>query len=594
MKKVLLITSMMFGALVTNAQWTNQNAPLVYEGFMDAIKVVDANIAWGTTYSNATGTATKTRDFMRTVDGGTTWTKGLINSSPAALRPANIYPIDGNICYAAMYNPTAAGGKVYKTVNGGASWLQVGGNMFTQATAFADFVYFWDGQHGMAMGDPVGNPLKYEINLTNDSGVTWVAIPAANLPTLTDPAEYGIVNLYDAVDGHVWFATTYGDVYHSSDMGNTWTKSVTGIPANAVTGGRQDITAIAFTDTMHGLITQVAATGTTVMGTSDGGATWTTITPVGNCFGNDITGVPGSDIFVSAGSSQASGFGTSFSLDNGLTWSDWDAASHTCVDFADSLTGFSGEYITAASPGGAWKFAGSFALVSCGSSTINAGLGAMADSLVCFGDTVKFSVTGAVAPTDGTTHGFAVIVSSADLLGSNDPLNQAGVLGGTGVFGFPTNPFVTSLVNDGTIFPAGIYYFTPVVFGNATGTGNVTALVLDPACTTTGASVMVNVLANGDPLCPSSSIKEVTASQLTMSAYFNAAKNLDLTINSGISGKTEIAIFDLTGRCVYTSSINVVKGLNHQTLNVSNLNSGSYILKANTGTSQVTDKLIKL
>lgn len=579
-------------SIFTQAQWINQNQAFTYEGFMDAVKVVNANVAWGTTYSNATGTATKTRDFVRTVDGGTTWTVGLINASPTALRPSNIYPLSDTRAFAAMYNPTAAGGKVYRTIDGGVMWTQVGNTMFTSPTSFANVVYFWNDANGIAMGDPIGNPLKYELHLTADSGNTWTPVPAANLPTLTDPSEYGIVNLYDAAQGHVWFATTYGDVYHSGDMGNTWTKSTTGIAVNNLSGGgRQDITSIAFTDSLNGIIAQVNATGVLTMNTTDGGVTWNSVTPSGTFYANDVCGVPGTQIFVSAGSNGTVGFGSSFSTDNGLTWTDLSTGqSHTCVDFLDSVTGFSGEYITAGGPGGAWKFNGSFAFINCGSSQISAGVGAFADSLVCFGDTAKYSVTGAVAPTDGAVKGFAVIVSTADLMGSNTPLADPSVVGGTGVTAFPSNPFNVSLVNDGTIFPAGDYYFTPVVIGNATGTGNITALLLDPACTTTGASSLVRILVNGDPLCNTSGIADNKG--LDVNTFFSN-QTLNVAIQSQTTDKTSITVFDATGRLILNKTIATHVGLNNIAINASELNSGIYMVKIADSKNQVTNRLFK-
>ncbi|MBL7925617.1 MAG: T9SS type A sorting domain-containing protein [Bacteroidia bacterium] len=591
MKRSLLAMGLLCSSLFTQAQWINQNQAFTYEGFMDAVEVVNANVAWGTTYSNATGTATKTRDFVRTIDGGNTWTVGLINATPAALRPSNLFPLSDTRAFVAMYNPTAAGGKVYRTINGGTMWTQVGNTMFTQPTSFANVVYFWDEANGIVMGDPIGNPLKYELHLTTDSGTTWTAVPPASLPTLTDPAEYGIVNLFDAVQGHFWFCTTYGDVYHTSDKGLTWTKSVTGIPANNLSGGgRQDITSIAFTDSLNGIISQINASGVITMNTNDGGTTWTSITPSGTFYG-DLTGVPGSQIFVSVGSNGTVGFGSSFSLDNGLTWNDLSTgASHTCVDFVDSVTGFSGEYITAGGPGGAWKFNGSFGFINCGSSQISAGVGTFADSLVCFGDTALYSVAGAVAPTDGTVKGFAVIVSTADLMGSSTPLSNPSVVGGTGVTPFPSNPFNVSLVNDGTIFPAGDYYFTPVVIGNATGTGNITSLVLDPACTTTGASAMVRILASGDPLCNTSSLIDNAGSEVKT---FFSNQTLNITINAAVSDKTAITVFDATGRVVLNKTVNTHVGANNFTLNASDLNSGIYMIKVANSSNQVTNRLFK-
>lgn len=503
MKKLLLTAIIAVSAFTAKSQWINQNVPLTYDGYMNDIEVTDANTAWGNPWNGTAGAATPyTSDFTRTIDGGTTWTVGNIGAT-AGLVISNIWPIDATTCYVCMCNVTTGGGAVYKTTNGGTSWVQVGTNMFQNATSFGNVVYFWDANNGMAMGDPIGAGAnkRYEIYTTTDAGATWNLVPIANIPALTNASEYGITNLFSAADGVMWFGTIYGDLLKSSDMGVTWTKSPTGLPS---TGGTQDINDIAFTDANNGIVVQYDATaGTyTLRNTTDGGATWNTVTPTGNFYPTEIEAVPGSSILVSAGSSNAFGFGTSFSSDNGVTWTDLDAgASHTAVDFVNGTTGYGGEFIALGGPGGAWKFNGSFAVVPCGDPSISAGTSAVNEVNVCFGDTLRFTTAGAVAPTDGTIHGYSVLVSSADISGNSDPLSDPSILGGTGTI---SSSATVTLINDGLIFPAGTYYLTGLVYGNATdpsGTGNVTGYALDPSCTVTGTSVLVNILADGDPLC---------------------------------------------------------------------------------------------
>src|SRR5205814_10309382 len=102
--------------------------------------------------------------------------------------------------------------------------------------------------------------------------------PGANIPAILNANEYAITNLFDAVDGRIWIPTTYGDVYRSIDMGQTWTKSASGFPSYIPTGttSRQDITNIAFSDSLHGLIMQVDGNNTIIRlkNTTDGGLTW--------------------------------------------------------------------------------------------------------------------------------------------------------------------------------------------------------------------------------------------------------------------------------------------------------------------------------
>ena len=595
MKRLLFTATFAIAAFISNAQWIQQTVPIGYEGYINDIRITDANTVWGNTWDAVLHSVPYTQDFVRTTDGGNVWTSGSVGA-PSQYVISNIWPIDADTCYVTMFDSTGAGGVEYKTTDGGATWSQVGANMFQFATSFADVTYFWDAQNGMAMGDPVGAPLKYEIYLTHDYGNTWTQVPPATLPVLTNTAEYGITNLFDAADGRVWFATTYGDVYRTIDGGTTWTKSASGFPAYIPAGGsRQDITNIAFTDSLHGIIMQVNGTSQTILmkNTSDGGLTWNTINPSGMVYGGDITGVPGTaGTFVTAGSNQTFGFGTSFTLDGGLNWLEIDNGnSHTAIDFLDSLTGWTGEYILAGAFGGAWKFDGVLAEVPCSSPNVSYGVTSVNDSTVCFFDTLIVTTTGAIAPTEGVTHGFSILVSTGDLFQSNDPLNTGLVIGGTGVQGAPAP---TVLINDASVFPPGQYYFTPVVYGNATGTGNVTALTLDPNCTYTGVSVYVNLLVDGDPQC-FVGISGPAADAFSFNVYFSSPDvlNMHLTAAKNDSHST-VEIFDMTGRKVFSNMYNVKAGSNDFTINTAELSGGTYIIKTESAGSVVSDKLIKL
>ena len=597
MKKQLLTAFIALVAFSANAQWINQNVPFGYEGYINDIRIVNANTVWGNTWDAVLHDSPYTKDWVRTIDGGNTWTAGVV-SAPSQYVISNIWPIDADTCYVLMYDSVAgANGAEYKTTDGGATWFQVGSSMFQASTSFADVTYFWDAQNGMAMGDPIGNPKKYEIWITSDYAATWTQVDPATLPAITNGLEYAITNLFDAAEGRMWFATTYGDVYRTLDMGQTWTKAASGFPAYTANGARQDISNIAFSDSLNGLIMQVDATNTIIRlkNTTDGGLTWNDVTFSGILFGGDLTGVPGKPgAFVSAGSNATFGFGTSFTLDNGVSWLEISSnISHTAVDFLDSTTGWTGEYIQAASVGGAWKFDGALATITCADPNINPGTSSSNDTSICFNDTLTVTTIDVLAPTEGTTHGFSILVSSADISGNNDPLNSGFVVGGTGVIAGTPPP--TVLLNDQTIFAPGVYYFTPVVYGNATGTGNVTALTLDPNCTFTGTSIYVNLLDFGDPQCIDDGISDFALATLSVKAYQSSSDLLNVRINAVKSDShTSIRMIDFTGRVVFENSYNVTKGINVLNINVSSIASGTYLLQTISGGAVVTEKVIKM
>ena len=590
MKKLLLSGLILLSSIFVNAQgiWVSQasNFTDLSSGVRN-ISAVDTNVVWISSYDGSGGGGSR-QDFSRTTDGGATWVAG-VTGAPATYDWSMISATDADHAWACYYDAAAvSGGGIWHTSDGGATWAQQGVGSIYNSTSFPNVVYFWDNNVGFTMGDP--NSTEYEIYTTTDGGTTWTVVPGANIPNPLG-GEYGIVGHYSVIGDNVWFDTNKGRVYHSVDKGLNWTVAATGItvPTNQVID-------IAFYSATNGIVRLYNNTtgANNLKVTADGGATWTSATATGRLLGSDVKYVPGTaSRLVSTGA--ATGFtGSSYSDDGGLTWVDIEnVAQRTALGIVDINTMWTGGFTTSPTSDGIFKYS-VLPAVACGASQLNAGVGIMTDSIVCFGDIVSYSVAGVVTPTVGATFGFAVLVSTADLMGTNDPLSNPSVLGGTGVIVLPANPFVTNLLNDGTIFPAGIYYFTPVIFGNATGTGNITGITLDTACTTTGASSMVNMLVDGDPLCPSASIAEINANTLSLKAFFNAGNNLDLTISSKLNSLCNLAIYDVTGRNVYGTKINLVSGLNRQVINVGDLGAGTYVIKLNNNTNQATTRLIKL
>ena len=120
-------------------------------------------------------------------------------------------------------------------------------------------------------------------------------------------------------------------------------------------------------------------------------------------------------------------------------------------------------------------------VIACGDTTISSGLAVLNKPVICYDSTLTIAVSGIKAPTVGTTKGFSIMVSNADISGNNNPMSTGAVVGGTGTIAVGSSgTFQTNLVNNASNpFGAGVYYITPIVYGNATGTGNITALTLD-------------------------------------------------------------------------------------------------------------------
>lgn len=124
--------------------------------------------------------------------------------------------------------------------------------------------------------------------------------------------------------------------------------------------------------------------------------------------------------------------------------------------------------------------------------------------LVCLGATTSFTLdAGTVVPELSGTNGFRWVVTSADISGSADPGGEASYLG---AFGETQVPYEPALLNDGSQLPAGAYYFTPVVYGGASGTWP--ALDYSAGCVLTGNSILIELLPALDALVPTETIQD--------------------------------------------------------------------------------------
>lgn len=587
MKHFLLISALCISSVLA-AQWQNQNLSLPYEGFIADIEITDPLTAWA--YPHTSTGLRVTKDYFKTVNGGETWIRGAISGISSDWYISNLYPIDADTCYAAMLSITGGGG-IMKTVNGGTTWTQSGSDMFQNPASFTNLVYFYDAQHGVAIGDPIGTDvLRYEIYVTDTYGKDWSRVPETHIPPVTFAGETGVVNLFNVSQGVIYFATTYGDVYRSIDQGNTWTKSGTGIPAYMEADGtRHDISDIAFTDSLHGIVLQANATGGGIVcQTNDGGSTWNVINSSGNLFITDIDAVPGTGILVSSGLSVSGFSGTSFSMDNGLSWVTWDnGVSHTAIDFLNAGIGYTGQYTYPGLPGGMWKFSGNFDVIPCRSDSVSPGIITLSNIAVCPNDVFVISARGAVAPTEGLTHGFALIISEFDLSYNNNPL-AAGVNGGTGIMP-PEGEWSFYMPFPGT------FYITPVVFANAFGTGNIAGLTLDSACTFTGQSSVITVLPSTNSFCSVGINEPGSKSPAGHFIYPQpAAETATIVFESDAPLNTSVLITDMCGRLVYNELFQCSAGLNHHVVRTAELPGGVYFITIFNRAFQLSSRLIKM
>lgn len=596
MKKQLLtvlLALICVSGFAQTAVWIEQNSGFVpVSSGVRYVSTVDSNIVWICAYDGSGGGANR-QDFSRTIDGGLTWTSGTI-PVPASYDWSMIHGVSADTAFAVFYDANATtGGGIWRTVDGGATWTQCGvGTMYVTGASFPNVVHFWNNLEGWAMGDPLGG--YYELYTTNDGGNTWTRTPQANIPAPLS-GEYGIVGHYNVIGDNVWFDTQKGRVYRSHDRGQTWQVSATGI--TVPTNGAIDI---AFYSETNGIARLYSAAGVnTVRTTSDSGATWAPLTVTGNFWGSDVQYVPGTaSKLVSTGA--ATGLtGSSYSDDGGATWVDIETGTQrTALGVYDSTHMWTGGFTVSPTQGGIYKYT-IIAPVTCGDANISPGITAATDTFLCEGDTTIITATGVYAPTVGDFAGVSWIISNADITGVSDPLNDPSLVT-TYTFAFPApTTFGVAFINDnafiGSLTPYGVYYWTPVVFGNATGSAPqfLQDLILDPLCTYTGTSIAIEVLPPGDPLCSTSGINSLNSELANLSVSQVSENTMNLRFTAERSGKLSVEIVDITGRNVFSSeNLIAAKGINNTQLNVV-LPAGTYVVKTEINGVVATAKFVK-
>ena len=347
MKKLLLLTAVIAVSLSSFAQtgWIQVNSNLSTGngvGYL-SISILDNTAIWGAAIG---GDGLYVDEFTKSTDGGETWTSGTFGAGD----PSMIFGINDMVAYAPINSGSNPG--IYKTTDGGANWTYQ--STAFSSSSFPNVVHFFNENDGVAQGDPLGG--YFEIYTTTDGGENWSRVPQANIP---DPVsgEYGITGNYSAVGDNIWFGTNKGRVYRSTDKGYTWDVSST-------TWGTSKAVDVTFKDALHGLAFQSyldIGIVDELNETSDGGATWTSITPSGDCYGRFISYVPGTDnTYVGTASDETAGMGCSYSYDGGHNWiTITDGYPFHASAWIDNETGWAGTWaLSGKSTGGMYIYDG--------------------------------------------------------------------------------------------------------------------------------------------------------------------------------------------------------------------------------------------
>lgn len=332
----------------TFAQWEGSkvgfDTPLnVWD--MDA---VDENVAWAITtdgtYSNDVWAISTSAAFATTADGGASWTVGDLPFPSSSWAGWKVSAIDANTAWVAASNPFTLGAAIYKTTDGGQTWIQQ--EVFS-ASSFCSVVHFWDADNGVTIGDPNGG--SFEIYTTTDGGTTWTFIGAENAPPPADGGEFVSTSVCAVAGDNIWFGTRYSRVFRSTDRGLTWTASETPLAANT---SNTWVEGIAFTDGMKGIAHTADYSSqpyqNLLVYTEDGGETWA----LQNTMDTDFSifkaqYIVGTNLLLKT-SRETNGAGpykTSYSYDDGINWTDIEMGTPIAdFEFTDAGTAWAGKF----------------------------------------------------------------------------------------------------------------------------------------------------------------------------------------------------------------------------------------------------------
>jgi photosystem II stability/assembly factor-like uncharacterized protein len=337
---VLFVFSSLAFAQTHFPKLTLQNSGTT-EGLI-AVSPVSSKVVWA---------AGRHGTFLLTTDGGNTWKSGQVNGAKF-LQFRDVQGVSDKVAYLQSIGNDPSDFRIYKTVDGGATWTKQFQNQL--AGAFYDCFAFWTPKRGISHSDSV-NGVFPDIRTTD--GTTWQSISNNMPPAL--PGEFSFASSGTCVatqgENNAWIATgggTSARILATTDGANTWNAYDTPL----VSSGSAGAFTVDFRDSLNGIVgggdldpgdPDNARTALS----ADGGQTWklTNAPPVtGAIFGlsyvRQIGGCGQSSRCQSLGRYvvvTADNGGAAWSPDEGTTWY--------------ALSGVTGEWAVAfATPGAGW------------------------------------------------------------------------------------------------------------------------------------------------------------------------------------------------------------------------------------------------
>ena len=229
-----------------------------------AVSPVNSRVVW------AAGTG---GTYVVTTDGGETWKAGVVPGAET-LQFRDVHGVSDKVAYLMSIGNNITDFRIYKTVDGGATWTIQFKN--ETVNAFYDCFAFWTPKRGVTHSDSV-NGVFPDIRTTD--GMTWQSIADNMPPALPGEASFAASGTCITTQGerNAWIATggsTTARILATRDGGDTWNAYDTPLVSSASAGG----ISVAFRDPWNGIVgggdlsTNSSADAAT---SNDGGQTWT-------------------------------------------------------------------------------------------------------------------------------------------------------------------------------------------------------------------------------------------------------------------------------------------------------------------------------
>lgn len=336
-KLIFIFVLTCFITQVTLAQWQPTGLDLLPDSQRVAsISIHNEAVVWGVSFYDKTTAPvpdTLIPYVFRTFDGGDEWDVLEITEAQGRICQ-DIYAMNDSVALITSNGLSSDGLRgVFKTIDGGKSWEEK-----YDGIAGGGMIHFFDDTSGIAIHERF-------YAFTFDGGETWDdgGSPIYNLPfNIGESVFYTAANNALAISGDtIWFGTTHGRMFRSSNRGLDWEIFSTPFEMENV------IQSTAFRNESEGMIVSYARLfqdaitfdeHTVVALTFDGGETWEMADTLFNFKVSCVTGVPDTaHKFLGATNGLAT-----ISSEEGQTWQNFSFRPYNAVEFLTSELGWVG------------------------------------------------------------------------------------------------------------------------------------------------------------------------------------------------------------------------------------------------------------